>query len=240
MLKNYDKKIRICGEEYTVFVSRKRVKRLNMRVRGEEIFVSAPTYLSDARIDAFISDNAEWLKKHLTGYRNKPFVTAAKQDKIFYLGKEFSVSVRDGRSKVERNDDAFVIYAKDGDREKAKKVFLKYWAELAKGLFEEETKKAFASCKEAVRLTEMPTVTVSKVRGYWGKCFPKKKEIRYNVCLLQADINYIRYVAFHELAHFRHANHGKDFYTLLRQIFPDAEKIRRYNKNLSPTMWTDI
>ena len=60
----------------------------------------------------------------------------------------------------------------------------------------------------------------------WGVCNIKEKKITLNLELIKKDIKYLDYVIIHELSHFIHPNHSKDFHDLLKK-FVYNEKNKR-------------
>ncbi len=64
----------------------------------------------------------------------------------------------------------------------------------------------------------------------WGLYNKQKRLITLNLKLLQADIESIRMVIFHELCHIKEQNHSPRFYALLSKEFPDYKRIRREMK----------
>ena len=55
---------------YTVLVTRKRVKNLNLRVRADgSVVASVPPRVSDARIQEFLDGRAHWIAEHVERQR---------------------------------------------------------------------------------------------------------------------------------------------------------------------------
>ena len=68
----------------------------------------------------------------------------------------------------------------------------------------------------------LPRVRLSDARGRWGSC-NEKGEIRLNWRLVKASMAEIDYVVAHEMAHLRHFNHGREFWALVAEIYPEHE-----------------
>ena len=68
---------------------------------------------------------------------------------------------------------------------------------------------------------ERPEIYVRNMTTRWGSCIPSKKRIGLNLQLIKADERCIEQVILHELIHFIHPNHSKNFYFILTQIMPD-------------------
>ncbi len=59
-----------------------------------------------------------------------------------------------------------------------------------------------------------------------GSC-SNKGEITLSTELIKLPDRYIEYVITHELCHLKHHNHGKQYYKLLSEVFPDYKQIRK-------------
>lgn len=236
-MKKCEKTINLNGEKHTVLITYKDVKRMTIRVRGSEIFLSAPKSATEKRIEEFLHSTEKWLIKCLEKNKLRDEVSA---NKVIFLGEKYQLSIKSGAPHTEIVGDTFFVYAPDGDRAQAKRVFELNWRKTAMEIFTEETAKAYAECKEVFGIRFFPKITLAKVKGYWGKCFSTRGEIRYNVYLLQADMSYIRYVVYHELTHYKHHNHGKDFYDALRKVYKTTDIDKKKGKLYRTTMWTDL
>lgn len=78
----------------------------------------------------------------------------------------------------------------------------------------------------------LPKVTFNNARSYWGICYPEKHLVKfsYRGCVLSDS--QIDYVVVHELCHFVHTNHGKEFWNLVEKYVPDRKSIRKSMKSL--------
>ena len=66
-----------------------------------------------------------------------------------------------------------------------------------------------------------PQIKIRAMTSCWGVCHPKKGSITLNRRLLSVPRSCIEYVVLHELAHFVHPNHSRQFYDLLTVLMPD-------------------
>jgi len=67
----------------------------------------------------------------------------------------------------------------------------------------------------------------------WGSC-SHKDSINFNYYLAKLPIDLIEYVVVHELAHIKHKNHSKEFWSYVEKFMPDMkkrrEKLREFEK----------
>ena len=70
-------------------------------------------------------------------------------------------------------------------------------------------------------------IRVAEFKRQWGSCGPGGV-LSYNFLLLMAPLPIVDYIVVHELAHLRHANHGKRFWALVAKHYPDYMAARRW------------
>lgn len=96
-------------------------------------------------------------------------------------------------------------------------------------------KKAKSVLPEKVkRYSEIMGVTPTAVRinsakTRYGSC-SGKNSINFSLYLMDKDERFIDYVVVHELAHIKHHNHSKDFYSFIERFMPDYKQIRNMYK----------
>ena len=66
-----------------------------------------------------------------------------------------------------------------------------------------------------------PKLRVRTMKSCWGSCLVNKGIITLNRKLLMKPRECIEYVVVHELCHFVHPNHSKEFYKFMEQFMPD-------------------
>ena len=74
---------------------------------------------------------------------------------------------------------------------------------------------------------DYPELNIRKMKSRWGTCYPNKNKIILNRVLIKAPKDCIDYVVLHELIHFKHKNHGNDFYRLLDILMPDWQSKKK-------------
>ena len=76
-----------------------------------------------------------------------------------------------------------------------------------------------------------PKLRVRTMKSCWGSCLVNKGIITLNRKMLMKPRECIEYVVVHELCHFIHPNHSKQFYGFMEQFMPDwKERKRRLNE----------
>lgn len=73
-------------------------------------------------------------------------------------------------------------------------------------------------------------VTVKKLKSRWGAC-SSRKELSFNIYLMQLAWPLIDYVILHELAHTRHQHHQASFWHEVETLCPDYKDLRKELKS---------
>ena len=72
-------------------------------------------------------------------------------------------------------------------------------------------------------------VRINSAKTRYGSC-SGKNSINFSLYLMDKDERFIDYVVVHELAHIKHHNHSKDFYSFIERFMPDYKQIRNMYK----------
>jgi hypothetical protein len=114
----------------------------------------------------------------------------------------------------------------------SEKVFMNRNVDLDKW-YKKEASKIFKEHLDAcysrfTRDIPYPTLTIRKMTTRWGVCNTKDKRVTLNLELMKKPIYCLDYVIMHELSHLIHANHSKDFWSLVEEncdYYKQARKI---------------
>ena len=242
------------GEVYPYELHVGGVKRLNLRVRADgSIRMSVPRWTTQARIDAFLAENAPRMieavkQRRATAseaemtecYRDGGFVT--------YLGERVTLRVLSASSGQRRRA---VCLLDDENMPRVLYVCLK--GEAEKGVIEsavlEWKKERLLTLVERYRKTlvepifsrvlpryDRPSVRyiarpnairVHTMTSRWGSCNHIKGNLNFNLWLINAPPRCIEYVIIHEFAHFIHPDHSPKFHALLDALMPDWRERRK-------------
>lgn len=75
------------------------------------------------------------------------------------------------------------------------------------------------------------SIRYRKMTTRWGVCNNKLKVITLNTLLIKKDLKYLNYVIVHELSHFIHQNHSKEFWKVVEENCKDYKQIRKDLRN---------
>jgi predicted metal-dependent hydrolase len=77
------------------------------------------------------------------------------------------------------------------------------------------------------------SVSIKQLKRRWGSC-SHKRDIVFNLYLMQLPWELIDYVLVHELVHTKHLNHGEDFWNEFLRCLPNAKQLRKQIKTYQP------
>ena len=214
-MREYEIKIEVDGEIVPITVRPDCVKNVSMRFDGESFIIIAPLHFTEENASQFAKKHTRWIKNR---YKPSGKRCGDIKNTVTYLGKDYHLIISNGSPRVAMTDDVIIVFAPDGDREKAKAIFIKFWKEKALKYFTAKTEHFYKLYGRILCVPCMPKIEIVKVNGYWGQCNWSKRLIKYNLYALQFDEKYCDYIVCHELAHFRHHDHGVNFHTALNNV----------------------
>lgn len=199
--------------EYNIEIIRKNNKNTYLRIKDNVIVVTTNYFTSLSSIEKLINNNQEFINKALTKNINK------KQDITFKLfGKSYDIIYGFLTTEIEENK----IYTKD------EKDLNKFLSKYIYSIYEEQLNNWYNTFEEKIPI---PNLKIRKMKSRWGVCNIKNKNITLNLELSKYNIEALNYVIVHELSHFIHPNHSKDFWTLVAKYYPNYKEIRKCLRN---------
>jgi len=216
------------GINYKVKYSHRKTIAINISPSGR-IMVRAPHLTSGRIIDEIIGKKSEWIKDVLKKFSSTvsidPVTGFRDGDLILFRGTEH-------RLRVCRSDKSYISYepgtieagiVNGSDPGVVNAMLELFFRNAATKLL----RPVFTDMLERYREYNFrPTAfTVRKMKSRWGSCSSKGK-IALSYDLIRLDKRFAEYVIIHELCHLRHFNHGREFYGLLSELYPDWRAVR--------------
>lgn len=221
-------------------LTRKPVKNVNLRIKPEgEVFVSANNSVPTDFIDAYIERKQRYIfsvlsrceeKKKLFQAVPKRYVSGESYD---LLGKSLRLKVEANKEENVYTDGVYIfLKVKDKDDFRHKEIMMsKLLKQYQTTVFEELLQEKYLLF-EKYGVT-YPTLRIRNMTSRWGSCQPKKGIITLNSKLIEAPRNCIEYVVLHELVHFIHPNHSRQFWDFVAMMMPDwKERKKELEKRL--------
>ena len=222
--------------EIRFFFERKRVKRLNLRVKRDgSVFVSAPVSTPIATVFDFVRGNINFIlraKRAMSELPPKP-LPLGEGSVVYYLGDAYRLTLVRGKNSLTFRDGAAILSLPRAGTDVARA----YRARMAEHFLPiitemcEEMEARFphlAGKRREIRLRYMTSM--------WGNCRPKEGRLTFSLALAEMPRALILGVVAHEYAHFLVPGHGERFYAALACISPDhkalAEALTRRKKEI--------
>ena len=209
-------------EIHYVTIERTKNKNMYLKVKGDDIIISAPRLASERTIQRFVSLH---IKKFVQYVKNKKEfqLYSVSLSYIFINGKKEKFSVITGFKKnqlINKNSKVYIetMTGSDEEVEKAVKDYLKKWLliyiEKQQPYYEKDMKIPHHDIKVTYKTSS------------WGTNMIGRNRISYSSKLAHFGNEVIDYVIVHELSHYKEANHSKSFWKIVEEIIPNYKIIR--------------
>lgn len=213
---------------------RKPVKNVNLRIKPEgEVLVSANNSVPLDFIDAFIEKKQRYIFSVLSRYEEKKklFQAVPKRyvsgESYDLLGKSLRLKVEASKEESVYTDGVYIfLKVKDKDDFRHKEIMMSKWLKQYQTTVFEELLQEKYLLFEKYGVT-YPTLKIRNMTSRWGSCQPKKGIITLNSKLIEAPRNCIEYVILHELVHFIHPNHSRQFWNFVAMMMPDWKERKK-------------
>ena len=201
------------NKEYPIEIIRKNNKNTYLRVKDGKIIVTTNYLTSLTTINKLIKDNTAFIDKALNKSNLK------KEDDSFKLfGNSYDIIYGFNDTEIDNNK----IYTKDN------KSLNKYLSKYIYNIYEERINYYYSLFEENIPI---PNLKIRKMTSRWGVCNIKNHNVTLNLELSKYNIECLNYVIVHELSHFIHPNHSKEFWLLVGKYYPNYKDIRKYLRN---------
>ena len=209
-------KYEINNKEYEVIITRKNNKNTYIRVKEDlKIYITTNHLSPKFYIKRLLKNNEEFIIKMIKKQEKKK----EKETNFYYLGKKYEILYDNiNNIKIEENK----ITTKD------EKMLEKWLIKEIKNIFQEHLDKNYNLFNENI---PYPKLKIRNMKTRWGVCNIRDNSVTLNSKLIEFDLEKLDYVIIHELSHFIHFNHGKEFWNLVSKYKPNYKEIRKEMKN---------
>ena len=208
--------IKIDDEEYEVVITKKiDTKNTYLRVKENmKIYVSTNVFTSNREVEKIIIKN----QSSIINMINKMKKRCINNEGFLYLGKKYDIIYTSNPGITLGEEKVFVNREADLD---------KWYKKQATTIFKEHLDECYNRFTKKI---PYPTLTIRKMTTRWGVCNTKDKRVTLNLELMRKPIYCLDYVIMHELSHLIHANHSKDFWSLVEENCKEYKKIKKILK----------
>ena len=201
------------NKEYDVEIIKKRNKKTYVRVKEDlTIHITTNFFATKKEIKNLLDNNHDFLR----GAIEKRIKEREKENGFYIFGEKYDVIVMPQFKNIKMVDK--VIYTPDATK-------LDAWLKKeTRRIFEDRVRYNYQKFEESI---PFQTVKIRKMKTRWGVCNKKREYITLNSNLIKETVDKLNYVIIHELSHFVHFNHSKEFWALVGKYCPKHKEIRK-------------
>lgn len=233
------KRIKLLNKEIEYDLQRKRVKNINLRIKPDKsITVSANPRVQISRIERFILEKQDFILRALEKYgKMQKFLPKPKRyidgETVKVFGQNFTLKVFLAKKNHVEKDEPFInLYVKDlNDVSLKKKVLEKWLYNQVEEIVTSISEKVYPLFKKYCG--DFPTIKFRKMTSRWGSCNFVRNILTFNYALINAPIECVEYVIYHEFTHFIESNHSKKFYLALSNFLPEYKERKKKLQKIS-------
>ena len=198
---------------YDIEIIKKNNRNTYIRVKNGKIIVTTNYLSTKSSIKKLIEDNLSSIEKMINTDSKK----MDKEDNFYYFGKKYDIVY--GFNEVEISNDR--IYAPN------KQKFDKYILKEITNIYQSRLDYWYNVFEEKI---PVPNLKIRKMTSRWGVCNIRSHNVTLNYNLAKYDICCLDYVIVHELSHFIHHDHSKNFWLLVEKYYPEYKKCKKMLK----------
>ena len=200
------------NKKYEIVIEKKNYKNTYIRVKEDlKIYVSTSYLTPKIMIKSLIENNRDSIIKMIQK-REKDNI---KQSENYFLGEKIEIRICDTKKTF---FDGQTLYSN------SKENIEKWYKKKCEIIFKEHLDNIYNNFSKKV---PYPSLTIRKMKTRWGVCNKKLQKVSLNYNIIYMDTKYLDYVIVHELSHFIHFDHSKNFWSLVEENEPNYRQIRK-------------
>ena len=203
------------GENFVVEVVKKNNKNTYIKVKEDLTIYVTTNYLVTKRyVKNVLDNNNEFLRKTIKKIKKR----VQKNNEFYYLGKKYDIIYSDF-NKVEIAEGK--LYCRD-------ELSLNKWLKKQMlCIFSERLKYNYDLFSENI---PFPKLKIRSMKTRWGVCNKRDNSVTLNSKLIKYNLDEIDYVIIHELSHFVHFDHSRNFWNTVEKYMPNYKESVRVLK----------
>ncbi len=196
--------------EYEVVIEKKNNKNTYIRIKENKIYITTNYFASKSYIQSLLDKNYDVIKKMI----DKNNQRLERSNKFYFLNKEYDI-IFVNYCDIEISSNKIFVKSED---------YLNKWLKKqTEIIFKERLDYIYNLFEENI---PYPKLKIRKMKTRWGVC-NKNNSITLNSELIKYGYEQIDYVIIHELSHFIHFDHSKDFWNLVSKYCKNYKEIRK-------------
>ena len=196
--------------EYEVVIEKKNNKNTYIRIRDNKIYITTNYFVNKSYIENLLDKNYDVIKKMIEKSNQK----LERNNRFYYLNKEYDI-IFVNYCDIEISNNKIFVKSED---------YLNKWLKKnTEIIFKERLNYIYNLFEERIPYI---TLKIRKMKTRWGVC-NKNNSITLNSELIKYGYEQIDYVIVHELSHFIHFDHSKNFWSLVSKYCKNYKEIRK-------------
>ena len=209
-------KYELDGMLYQIEIVRKNNRNTYLRIREPNIiYVTTNYFTTKKQIMKMIQEN----ESSLTKIAKQVLKEQNTSNDFYYLGSIYDIIMVPTLKEIKIVDNN--IYAA------SQKELDKFLLKKANELFQQRLDYYYNIMEEDI---PYPKLKLRKMKTRWGVCNKRNNTITLNTELIHYPLVCTDYVVVHELSHFTHFNHSKEFWKLVEKYCKNYKKIKKMLK----------
>ena len=197
---------------YNVIIKKKGNKNTYIRVdENNNIIVTTNYFITNNKIKKILDDNVKFLNKAL----NKE-----KKEGFYLMGKKYDIIIDENIKNIEINNNIIKV--------KSLKYLNNWYKKEIFKIFNDRLDFYYNKFDENI---PYPILKIRTMKTRWGVCNRKVKSVTLNFNLVKYDYDCLDYVIVHELSHFVHFDHSKEFWNTVSKYYPNYKIVQKKLKN---------
>ena len=197
------------GDYYNVLVIKKNNKNTYIKIKDDMTIYVTTNYLSTKRyIKNILNNEQDFLRKSL----NKVKRHKQMDEEFYYLGEKYDI-ILVPFNKIDISSGK--IYVRNT------KMLDKWLKEEMVKIFKERLIYNYNLFDEDI---PFPKLKIRRMKTRWGVCNKRDNSVTINSKLIRYSLREIDYVIIHELSHFVHFDHSKEFWNTVNKYMPSYKK----------------
>ena len=217
IVKNNIMKYVVDNITYDVVIEKKGNKNTYIRIKDDNVIYVTTNYLMPKfKIKKLLDDNKDVIIKMIEKNNKRQ----EKNEHFYYLGKKYDL-VKIPTFKSVEVDNNKIYYPNE-------KTLNNWYKKEMVNLFSERLNVNYNNFQENI---PFPKLKIRTMKTRWGVCNRRDNSVTLNSELMKYEIDKLDYVIIHELSHFVHFNHSKEFWNVVSKYCPNYKNLRKELKD---------
>lgn len=215
-----------------IHITRKAMRSIRMVIKSPDakVCVSAPFFVSDREIQAFIRERWDWILQNRSKVLERSaqlppahsFVTG---EKHCLFGEEYELQVLESSAgpAIHLRYDKIILVVKPGTPAERRAKIMAEWYRVRL------QNELYTLMNKWMCLLNEPEVTwsIRQMKARWGSCCPQKRSMLFNLELARMPLPCVEYVVVHEFTHLQERYHNDHFKALMTVHLPQWRTLKK-------------